>query len=147
MAPILTLSNGKDSYTIYTDVSKECLECVLMQNKYVITYTSWKLKPYEQNYPTHDLQLAVVVFTFKKWQHYLYGVIFEMYTANESLKYILSQKELNLRQRWWMEFLEDYYCIINYHPEKVNIVTNALSRKAQLVSLMIKEWNLLKDVS
>nr|XP_027090387.1 uncharacterized protein LOC113711418 [Coffea arabica] len=77
MASVLVLPNGNDSYTVYTDASKEGLGCVLMQNRNVIAYASRKLKLHEQNYPTHDLELAAVVFALKKWRHYLYGVTFE----------------------------------------------------------------------
>ena len=77
----------------------------------------------------------------------MYGVTFEVYTDHKSLKYLFSQKELNLRQRQWMEFLEDYDCTINYHPGKANVVADALSRKIQLTGLMVREWNLLEDVS
>ena len=98
-APVLTLPNGKDSFVVYTDASKEGLGCVLMQNGKVIAYASRKLKPHERNYPTHDLELAAMVFALKKWRHYLYGVTFEVFTDHKSLKYLFSQKELNLRQR------------------------------------------------
>nr|XP_027062987.1 uncharacterized protein LOC113689412 [Coffea arabica] len=108
VAPVLALPSGSDSYTVYTDASKEGLGCVLMQNRNVIAYASQKLKTHEQNYPTHDLELAAVVFALKKWRHYLYGVTFEVFTDHKSLKYLFSQKELNLRQRRWVEFLENY---------------------------------------
>ena len=98
-----------------------------MQNGSVIAYASRKLKPHEQKYPTHDLELAAVVFALKKWRHYLYGVTFEVYNDHKRLKYLFSQKELNLRQRRWMEFLEDYDCTINYHPGKANVVADALA--------------------
>ncbi|XP_071912338.1 uncharacterized protein [Coffea arabica] len=147
MAPVLALPNEKDSYMVYTDVSREGLGCVLMQNRNVIAYASWKLKSHEQNYPTHDLEFAAVVFALKKWRHYLYVVTFEVYTDHKSLKYLFSPKELNLRQRRWMEFIEDYDCIINYHLKKSNVVADALNRKSQLAGLMIREWNLLEDVS
>ncbi|XP_071906161.1 uncharacterized protein [Coffea arabica] len=146
VAPVLALPSGSDSYTVYTDASKEGLGCVLMQNRNVIAYASQKLKTHEQNYPTHDLELAAVVFALKKWRHYLYGVTFEVFTDHKSLKYLFSQKELNLRQRRWVEFLEDYDCTINYHPGKANVVVDALSRKAQLASSIVREWSLLEDV-
>nr|XP_027101520.1 uncharacterized protein LOC113722404 [Coffea arabica] len=118
-----------------------------MQNGSVIAYASRKLKSHERNYPTHDLELAAVVFALKKWRHYLYGVTFEVYTDHKSLKYLFSQKELNLRQRRWVEFLEDYDCTINYHPGKANVVADALSRQVQIAGLMATEWNLLEEVS
>nr|XP_027060692.1 uncharacterized protein LOC113687227 [Coffea arabica] len=128
-APVLALPNGKDNFTVYTDASREGLGCVLMQNGSVIAYVSRKLKSHERNYPTHDLELAAVVFALKKWRHYLYGVTFEMYTDHKILKYLFFQKELNLRQRRWVEFLEDYDCTINYHSGKANVIADALSRK------------------
>ena len=92
-------------------------------------YASRQLKPYEQNYPTHDLELVVVVFTLKLWRHYLYGEKCRIFTDHKSLKYLLTQKELNLRQRRWLELFKDYDCIIDYHPGKANVVVDALSRK------------------
>ena len=97
MAPVLVLPNGVDGFAIYTDASREGLGCVLMQNQNVISFASTKLKPREQNYPTHDLELAAVVFALKKWRHYLYGVTFEVYSDHKSLRYLFSQKELNMR--------------------------------------------------
>ncbi|XP_071901792.1 uncharacterized protein [Coffea arabica] len=132
MAPVLVLPNGVEGFAVYTDASREGLGCVLMQNRNVISFASRKLKPHEQNYPTHDLELAAVVFALKKWRHYLYGVTFEVYSDHKSLRYFFSQKELNMRQRRWIEFLEDYDCTINYHPGKANMVADALSRKAQV---------------
>ncbi|XP_027169505.1 uncharacterized protein LOC113769237 [Coffea eugenioides] len=146
IAPILALPNGPDGITVYTDASREGLGCVLMQHQNVIAYASRKLKTHEQNYPIHDLELAAVVFALKKWRHYLYGVTFEVYSDHKSLKYLFSQKELNMRQRRWMEFLEDYDYTINYHPGKANVVADALSRKAQISRLMVKEWELLGTV-
>ncbi|XP_071912306.1 uncharacterized protein [Coffea arabica] len=118
-----------------------------MWNERVIVYASRKLKPHERNYPTHDLELAAVVFALKKWRHYLYGVTFEVFTDHKSLKYLFPQKELNLRQRRWVKFLEDYDCTINYHPGKANMVADALSRQVQIAGLMIKELHLLEEVS
>ena len=119
MAPILALPNGKDNFTIYTDASREGLGCVLMQNHNVIAFASRKLKTHEQNYPTHDLELAAVVFALKKWRHYLYGVPFEFFSDHKSLKYLFSQKKLNMRPRRWMEFLENYDCSFNSTLGKV----------------------------
>ena len=88
------------------------------------------MKNHEQNYPTHDMELAVVVFALNIWRHYLYGEKFEMYSHHKSLKYTFKQRDLNLRQRRWMEFLEDYDITLHYHPGKANVVANALNRKS-----------------
>ena len=98
---------GKE-YTIYSDASKNGLGCVLMQEDKVVAYASRQLKPYEKNYPTHDLKLAAMVFALKIWRHYLYGVPYKIYTDYQSLKYIYTQKKLNLRQQRWFELLKDY---------------------------------------
>jgi len=88
------------------------------------------LKPYEENYLTHDLELAAVVFTLKIWRHYLYGVRCEVYTNHKGLKYIFTQKELNMRQRRCLELLKDYDVEVKYHPGKANVVADVLSRKS-----------------
>ncbi|WMV24676.1 hypothetical protein MTR67_018061, partial [Solanum verrucosum] len=95
----------------------------------VITYASRQLRPHERNYPTHDLELAAVVFALKIWHHYLYGVHVDIYTEHKSLQYIFKQKDLNLRQRRWLELIKDYDVDILYHPGKANVVADALSRK------------------
>ncbi|KAD3642317.1 hypothetical protein E3N88_31541 [Mikania micrantha] len=129
-APILTLPSGSGGYQIYSDASKKGLGCVLMQHGKVIAYVSRQLKPYEVNYPTHDLELAAVVFALKIWRHYLYGETCDIFTDHKSLKYIFTQKELNMRQRRWLELLKDYDANIQYHPGKANVVADALSRKS-----------------
>ena len=100
-APILTIPTGDEGFIIYSDASKKGLGCVLMQHGKVVAYASRQLKPYEQNYPTHDLELAAVIFALKIWRHHLYGVQCEVFTDHKSLKYIFTQKELNIRQRRW----------------------------------------------
>ena len=87
------------------------------------------MKRHEKNYPTHDLELAAIVFALKIWRHYLYGEKYRIFIDHKSLKYLLTQKELNLRQRQWLELFKDYDCIIDYHPVKANVVADALSRK------------------
>ena len=126
-APVLTQPTSGKEYTFYSDASGIGLGCVLMQDGKVVAYASRQLKPHEQNYPTHDLQLVAVVFSLKIWQHYLYGEKCRIYTNHKSLKYLLMQKELNLRQRRWVELFKDYDCIIVFHPEKANVVADALS--------------------
>ncbi|WMV45982.1 hypothetical protein MTR67_039367 [Solanum verrucosum] len=126
--PVLTLPEGSDGYVIYCDASRVGLGCVLMQRGKVIAYASRQLKVHEKNYPTHDLKLAAVVFALKIWRHYLYGVHVDVFTDHKSLQYVFIQKELNLRQRRWLEFLKDYDMNVYYHPSKANAVADALSR-------------------
>ena len=104
------------------------------------------MKPHEQNYPTHDLELAVVVFALKIWRHYLYGEKCRIFIDHKSLKYLLTQKELNLRQHWWLELFKDYDCIIDYHPGNANVVVDALSRKTiYVLSLKHGIWRFASD--
>ena len=94
------------------------------------------------------MELAVVVFDLKIWRHYLYGEQFEVFSDHKSLKYIFTQRDLNMRQRRWMEFLEDYDFTLHYHPGKANVVADALSRKSQgvLASIASREWPMLEIV-
>jgi hypothetical protein len=108
-----------------------------MQEGQAVAYTSRLLRPHEANYPTHDLELAVVVFALKVWRHYLYGVTFEVFSDHKNFRYLFNQKELNMRQRHWMEFLKDYDFELKYHPGKANVVPDALSRKSLHVSTMV----------
>ncbi|TYK21928.1 ty3-gypsy retrotransposon protein [Cucumis melo var. makuwa] len=132
-APVLTVPDGSGSFVIYSDASKKGLGCVLMQQSKVVAYASRQFKSHEQNYPTHDLELAAVVFALKICRHYLYGEKIQIFTDHKSLKYFFTQKELNMRQRRWLELVKDYDCEILYQSGKANVVADALSRKlAQL---------------
>ena len=86
-APVLTLPDGVDSFMVYCDASRVGLGCVLMQRGKVIAYASRQLKPHEKNYPTHDLELATIVFALKIWRHYLYGVHVDVFTDHKSRVY------------------------------------------------------------
>ena len=146
--PVLTQPTSRKEYTLYSDASGIGLGCVLMQDGKVVAYASRQLKPHEQNYPTHDLELAAVVFTLNIWRHYLYGEKCRIYIDHKSLKYLLTQKELNLRQRRWLELFKDHDCIIDYHPKKANVVADALSRKTVVaMSLQYSDWRLADDGS
>ncbi|KAH0773702.1 hypothetical protein KY290_010839 [Solanum tuberosum] len=127
-APVLTLQEGTDGFVVYYDTSRVGLGCVLMQHGKVIAYASRQTKVHEKNYPTHDLELAVVLFALKIWRHYLYGVHVDVFTDHKSLQYVFSQKDLNLRQKRLLELLKDYDMSVLYHPSKVNMVAYALSR-------------------
>ncbi|KAL0561448.1 hypothetical protein IC582_001876 [Cucumis melo] len=146
-APVLTVPDGSGSFVIYSDASKKGLGCVLMQQGKVIAYASRQLKSHEQNYPTHDLELAAVVFALKIWRHYLYGEKIQIFTDHKSLKYFFTQKELNMRQRRWLELVKDYDCEILYHPGKTNVVADALSRKvSHSAALITRQAPLHRDL-
>ncbi|GKE02972.1 putative reverse transcriptase domain-containing protein [Tanacetum coccineum] len=114
-APILALPERNDDFVVYYDASQQGLGVVLMQTEKVIAYASRQLKPNEENYTTHDLELGAVV-----------------------LQHILDQKELNRRQRRWLELLADYDCEIRYHPGKANVVADAFSRKERIKPLQVR---------
>nr|GEW26394.1 putative reverse transcriptase domain-containing protein [Tanacetum cinerariifolium] len=105
-APILALPEGNNDFIVYCDASHQGLGAVLMQKK-VIAYASRQLKPHEENYTTHDLELGAV-------------------------------KELNMRQRRWLELLVDCDCKISYHPGKANVVIDALSQKERIKPLQVR---------
>ncbi|GJZ03837.1 putative reverse transcriptase domain-containing protein [Tanacetum coccineum] len=125
-APILALPEGNDNFVVYCDASHQGLG-VLMKRENVIAYVSRQLKPNEENYTTHNFELGAVVFALKLWRHYLYGTKCTIFTDHKSLQHILHQKELNMRQRRWLELLADYDCEIHYYPGKANVVADALS--------------------
>ena len=129
--PVLALPNGRNGFVVYSDASRQGLGCVLMQNDRVIAYASRQLKKHEENYPTQDLELPVVVFALKIWRHYLYRFPCRIFTDHKSLQYIFTQKELNLRQRRWLELIKDYDCTLEYHPGKSNVIADALSRRPE----------------
>ncbi|KAK9075289.1 hypothetical protein SSX86_003612 [Deinandra increscens subsp. villosa] len=137
-APILSLPEGTDGFVVYCDASHQGLGCVLMQHTKVIAYASRQLKVHEKNYTTHDLELGAVVFALKIWRHYLYGTKCTIFTDHKSLQHIFDQKELNMRQRRWVELLNDYDCEIRYHPGKANVVADALSRKERTKTLRVR---------
>ncbi|GJX08104.1 putative reverse transcriptase domain-containing protein [Tanacetum coccineum] len=138
VAPILALPEGSEDFVVYCDASIKGLGAVLMQRMKVIAYASRQLKIHEKNYTTHDLELGAVVFALKIWRHYLYGTKCVVFTDHKSLQHILDQKDLNMRQRRWIELLSDYDCEIRYHPGKANVVADALSRKERIEPLRVR---------
>nr|GEV59114.1 retrotransposon protein, putative, Ty3-gypsy subclass [Tanacetum cinerariifolium] len=139
-APILALPKGSENFVVYYDASHKGLGTVLIQKEKVIACASCQLKVHEKNYTTHDLELGVVVFAMKMWRHYLYGTKYVVFTDHKSLQHILDQKELNMRQRRWLELLSDYDCKIRYHPGKANVVADALSRKESSKPLRVRAF-------
>jgi hypothetical protein len=145
-APVLVLPDIRKDFVIFCDASRQGLGCVLMQEGRVVAYASRQLRSHEQNYPTHDLELAAVVHALKIWRHYLIGNKCEIYTDHKSLKYIFTQPDLNLRQRRWLELIKDYDLEIHYHPGKANVVADALSRKAYCHHLVTQEPRLREEM-
>ncbi|GJV34097.1 putative reverse transcriptase domain-containing protein [Tanacetum coccineum] len=137
-APILALSEGSENFVVYCDASHKGLGVVLMQKERVIAYASRQLKIHEKNYTTHDLELGAVVFALKMWRHNLYDTKCVVFTDHKSLQHILDQKELNMRQRIWLELSSDYDCEIRYYPGKANVVADALSRKERIKTLRVR---------
>ena len=119
-----------------------------MQTSKVIAYASRQLKKHETNYPTHDLELAVVVIALEIWRHYLYGETCQIFIDHKSLMYLLTQRELNLRQRMWLELIKDYNLVIDYYHGKATVVADALSRKfsVTLAHIRIAYVPLLLDI-
>nr|GEV54086.1 putative reverse transcriptase domain-containing protein [Tanacetum cinerariifolium] len=129
---------GAENFIIYCDASLKGLGVVLMQNEKVIAYASRQLKTHEKIYMTRDLDLGAVVLALNIWRHYRYGTKCIVFTNHKILQHILDQKELNIRQRHWLELLSDYDCEIRYHPGKANIVADALSRKELVNPLRVR---------
>jgi hypothetical protein len=134
---MLAQPDNSKPFDVYCDASGTRLGCVLMQDNRVIAYTSRALRPHEQNYPTHDMELAIVVHALKMWRHYLMGTHYNNFTDHKSLKYIFTQADLNMRQRRWLELIKDYDLEVHYHPRKANVVADALSRKSQCNCVMM----------
>ncbi|GJW96200.1 putative nucleotidyltransferase, ribonuclease H, partial [Tanacetum coccineum] len=136
--PILALLEGMQDFIVYCDALLKGYGAVLIQIEKVIAYASRQLKVHEENYTTHDVELGAVIFALKLWRHYLYGTKCVVFTDHKSLQYILNQKELNLRQRRWIELLSNYDCEIWYHPGKGNVVADALSQKERDKPLRVR---------
>jgi hypothetical protein len=108
-----------------------------MQEGRVISYSLRQLRRHEEHYPTHDLELAVVVMALRTWRHYLHGNVVHIYTDHRSLKYIFTQPNLIMRKRRWLELIKEYKLEVHYHPRKANIIADVLSRKAHSNYLLV----------
>jgi hypothetical protein len=143
VGPVLVMPDMEKPFSIYCDASGQGLGCVLKQDGSVVAYSSRQLRKHEVNYLTRNLELAVVVHALKIWRHYLMGKGCELYTDYKSLRYIVTQSNLNLRQTRWLELIKDYDLGINYHPGKANVVADALSSRShvsqQVVDSMLFE--------
>jgi hypothetical protein len=138
-APVLMMPDVERPFSIYCDASGQWLGCVLMQDGHVVAYASRQLRKHEEKYMTRDLELAAIVHALKIWRHYIIGKRCEVYSDHKSLKYILTEPDLNLRQQRWLELIKDYDLGINYHPGKAIVIADGLSRKSQMNMLAIGE--------
>jgi hypothetical protein len=136
-APVLAQPDIEKPFDVYCDASDTGIGIVLMQDGRAIAYTSRQLRCHEEHYPTHDLELLAVVHTLKVWRHYLLNNLVHIYTDHKSLKYLFTQPNLNMRHRRWLELIKDYELEVHYHPNKANVVANALSRKHQCNHLTV----------
>ncbi|GJT70952.1 putative reverse transcriptase domain-containing protein [Tanacetum coccineum] len=143
-APVLAIPDGPKDFVVYCDASSLRLGCVLMQRGKVIAYASRQLKIHKKNYNAYDLELGAVVFALKIWRHYLYGTKSIIYTEHKSLQHIFSQKELNMRQRRWIELFSDYDCKIRYYPGKAKVAADALSTKERVKPKRVRIKDRLK---
>lgn len=143
--PVLVIPDPNQQYKVFCDASKKVLGGVLMQDWQVMAYASRKLRPHEENYLTHDIELVAIISALKVWRHYLYVIHFEMFSDHKSLNYLFDQKELNMRLWRWMEYLKYYDLELKYHHEKANKVADALSRKEiHIAELIMLEYDLME---
>src|ERR1041385_3540504 len=138
--PRIAPPDTKKDFEIFCDASRQGLGCILLQDRHVVAYASRKLRPHEENYTTHDLELAAVVHALKAWRHYLLGNRCEIYSDHQSLKYIFTQPDLNLRQRRWIDLIKDYHFGISFTPGKANVMGDALSRESYCNNLMLQQY-------
>jgi hypothetical protein len=136
--PVLIMPDLQKGFDIYCDACHQGLGCLLMQG-HVIACASCQLRKHELNYPTHDLELTVVVHALKIWRHYIMGTKCQVSTNHKSLKYIFTQKDLNLRQHRWLEVINDYDLEIHYHLGKANLVADALSQKEHVHAAIVAQ--------
>ena len=145
-APCLKLPDFTKEFEAGTDASETALGGVLVQEGRPIAFTSQKLKSYEGNYATHDLELLAVIHALKVWRHYSLGQRFKLVTDHKSLKWIFTQPNLNMRQRRWIEILHEYDFDIIYRPGKENVVADSLSRKSFVGAIPIPDNPIIQKV-
>src|ERR1041385_8177223 len=137
-SPVLAPPDTQKDFVIYCDPSHQGLGCVLRQERKVIAYGSHQLRAHEDKYPTHELELAVVMYALKLWRQYLVGNRCEIYTDHQSLKYLFTKPELYLHQQRWLDTTVYYDMGMFYTPGNANVMADALSRKAYYSELEVQ---------
>lgn len=145
-SPVLKLPDFEKAFEVIVDACGQGVGGILRQEGHPIAYESRQLRVHEKNYPTHDLELLAVVHALKKWRHYLLSQVFELVTDHKSLKWIFTQPELNMRQRRWVEFLQEFNFEIKFRPGKENQAADALSRRVSTLAISLLSSSLTKDV-
>ncbi|MCO5611843.1 hypothetical protein L7F22_066102 [Adiantum nelumboides] len=136
-SPILKLLDFSKEFKVVTDASELALGGVLTQEGRPVAYTARKLRDHEKNYSTHDLELLAVIHALKLWRHYLLSSKFQLVTDHKSLEWMFTQPNINMRQRRWIELLQEYDFDIEYTPGKDNVVADGLNRKSSLNAISI----------
>lgn len=144
--PVLKMPDFDKTFEVIVDACGQGVGGILQQEHHPIAYESRQLWIHENNYPTHDLELLAVIHALKKWQHYLLGHTFELVTDHKSLKWIFTQLELNMRQRRWVEFLQEFSFEIMFRPGKENQAADALSRRVVALAISLVNSALLEEV-
>ncbi|MCO5595420.1 hypothetical protein L7F22_049462 [Adiantum nelumboides] len=143
-SPILKLPDFEKTFEVIVDACAKGVGGILRQEGHPIAYESRQLCIHERNYPTHDLELLAVVHALNKWRHYLLSQIFELVTDHKSLKWIFTQPELNMRQRRWVEFLQEFNFEIKFRPGKENQAADALSRRVATLAISLLSSSYLR---
>ena len=144
--PVLKMPNFDKTFEVIVDACGQGVGGILQQEHHPIAYESRQLRIHEKNYLTHDLELLAVIHALKKWRHYLLGQTFELVTDHKSLKWIFTQPELNMRQRRWVEFLQEFSFEIKFRPGKENQAADALSRRVVALAISLVNSALPKEV-
>ena len=144
--PILKLLDFDKTFEVIVDACGQGIGGILQQDRHPIAYESRQLRVHEKNYPTHDLELLAVIHALKKWRHYLLGQTFELVTDHKNLKWIFTQNDLNMRQRRWVEFLQEFSFEISFCPGKQNQVADALSQRVIALAISLVNSTLLEEI-
>ena len=144
--PVLALPDYSKPFELHTDASDFAIGGVLMQEGHPIAYESRKLNDTERRYPVHDKEMTAIIHCLRIWRHYLLGSWFTIITENVATSYFQNQKKLSPKQARWQDFLAEFDYVMEYKPGKVNVVADALSRKAMLASVSSVASNLLERV-
>ena len=144
--PVLKLPDFDKTFEVIVDACGQGIGGILQQDHHPIAYESRQLRIHEKNYPTHDLELLAVIHALKKWRHYLLSQTFELVTDHKSLKWIFTQPDLNMRQRRWVEYLQEFSFEIKFRPGKDNQAADALSRRVTALAISLVNLTLPDEV-